>query len=55
MQKTHIDILIIIDTRADRDAAKHLSALSRDLLGQGCYVASHPMESAAALNRQKTK
>ena len=25
------------------------------MLGQGCYVASHPVEREAALNTQKTK
>ena len=52
MQKSHIGILllILIDTRADRGAAKHLSAQARDLPGQGCYVASHLVESVAANN-----
>ena len=55
MQRNHIDILILIDIRADRDAAKPLSAQARDLVGKGCYVASHPVEPVAALNIQKTK
>ena len=55
MQKCNIDIIILIDTRASKDAAQHFSSQARDMLGQGCYVASHPVEPAAALNTQTTK
>ena len=55
MQKNHIDIIILIDTKAESDTAKHFSNQKREMLGQGCYVASHPVEPAAALNTQKTK
>ena len=55
MQKFNIDIIILIDTRADRDAAQHFSAQARELLKQGCYVASHPVDPVATLNGQKTK
>ena len=53
--KTNIDIIILIDTRADKDAAKRHSTQARELLGQDCYVTSHPMEPTAALNIHKTK
>ena len=55
MQNFNLDIIILIDTRADRGAAQHYSTQARDLLGQGCYVASRPVEPVAALNIQKTK
>ena len=50
---TLIDILILIDTRVYRDAANYLSAQTRDILRQGCYVTSYPVEPVEAINTQK--
>ena len=47
MQKNNVDILILINTKADKDATQHHSIQARELLGQGRYV--------AALSTQKIK
>ena len=54
MQTNKIDILMLIDTRVDKDKSKYLSAQARDLLGQGCYVASHPVAPTAPMQKSKS-
>ena len=55
MKKNHINILILIDTCVDRDAANLLPVQTRDLLRQGYYVASHPVYPKVAQNNQRMK
>ena len=55
MLKNHIDILIRMHTRADRDISQYLSAQARELLGQGCFVVSQSVEPKVPLKRSQVK
>ena len=55
MDENNIDIIILTDIRAYRDAAQHLSSQASALLWQDCYMGSYQGEPEAALNIQRTK
>ena len=43
MQRTDIDIISLIDSRVDKDSVSHHSTQVKEILGQGSYVASNPV------------